>query len=150
MEKITAFFDSIDLAKLVPEMDTLLGKVQTVTSLALVAGPILMLILGLWYYFLPPKEANHRAGFRTWFGMGSVEAWLFTQRLAGIVWGGLGLVLIIVMGIICLGFGGKELANIVTTALIALIWQAGLALVAYLAICVIVTVRYDSKGLRRK
>lgn len=150
MEKITAFFDGIDLAKLVPEMDTLLGKIQTATSLALIIGPILMLILGLWYYFLPPKEANHRAGFRTWFGMGSVEAWLFTQRLAGLVWGGLGLVLTIIMGIICLSFGGKELAHIVGTAFVALIWQAALALVAYLTICVIVTIRYDSKGLRRK
>jgi len=150
MEKITAIFEKIDFAKLVPEMDTLLGKVQTVTSLALVIGPVLMLILGLWYFFLPPKEANHRAGFRTWFGMGSVQAWRFTQRLAGIVWGGLGLILTLIMGIICLSFGGKELANIVNTAFIALIWQAVLALVAYIVICVIVTVRYDSKGLRRK
>lgn len=150
MEKITAFFDSIDLAKLVPEMDTLLGKVQTVTSLALMIGPVLMLILGLWYFFLPPKEANHRAGFRTWFGMGSVQAWRFTQRLAGIVWGGLGLILTIIMGIICLSFGGKELANIVNTAFIALIWQVVLALVAYLAICLTVTIRYDSKGKKRR
>lgn len=149
MEKITAFLDKIDLAKLVPEMDILLGKVQTITSLALVIGPVLMLILGLWYFFLPPKEANHRAGFRTWFGMGSVQAWRFTQRLAGIVWGGLGLVLTLVMGILCLGFGGKELADIVNTAFVALIWQAALALVAYIAICLVVTIRYDSKGNRR-
>ena len=121
MEKITAIFEKIDLAKAVPEMDALLSKVQTATTVALLIGPVLMLLLGLWYYFLPPKEANHRAGFRTWFGMGSVQAWRFTQRLAGVVWGGLGLVLTIVMGILCLGFGGKELADIVSTAFIALI-----------------------------
>ena len=150
MEKITAIFEKIDLAKAVPEMDALLSKVQTATTVALLIGPVLMLLLGPWYYFLPPKEANHRAGFRTWFGMGSVQAWRFTQRLAGVVWGGLGLVLTIVMGILCLGFGGKELADIVSTAFIALIWQAALALVAYLTICIWVTVRYDSKGKKRR
>ena len=150
MEKITAFLESIDLAKLVPELDTLLGKVQTATSLALMIGPVLMLIFGLWFFFLPPKEANHRAGFRTWFGMGSVAAWRFTQRLAGIVWGGLGLILTVVMGIICLSFGDKEIMDIVNTAFICLIWQAGLALISYLAICVIVTICFDSKGNLRK
>ena len=149
MDKITAFFDSIDLTKLIPEMDTLLGKVQTITSLALIIGPVIMLVLGLWYFFLPPKEANHRAGFRTWFGMGSVEAWRFTQKLAGSVWGILGLILTIVMGIFCLGFAEKELMQIVNTAFMALIWQAVLTLVAYLAICLVVTIRYNSKGARR-
>lgn len=151
MEKITAFFDSIDLAKLVPELDTLLGKVQTVTTVALLIGPILMLAFGLWFFFLPPKEANHQAGFRTWFGMGSVAAWRFTQRLAGIVWGGLGLILTVVMVIISMTFGSKDIMGIVNTAFVALIWQVGLALISYLAICIIVTICFDSKGnLRRK
>ena len=151
MEKITAFFDSIDLAKLVPELDTLLGKVQTVTTVALLIGPILMLVFGLWFFFLPPKEANHQAGFRTWFGMGSVAAWRFTQRLAGIIWGGLGLILTVVMVIISITFGSKDIMGIVNTAFVALIWQVGLALISYLVICVIVTICFDSKGnLRRK
>lgn len=150
MEKITAFFESIDLTKLVPELDTLLGKVQTITTLALLIGPILMLIFGLWFFFLPPKEANHRAGFRTWFGMGSVEAWRFTQRLAGVTWGGLGLILTIIMVIVSLTFGGKDIMGIANTAFICLIWQAGLALVSYLVICFIVMLCFDSKGLLRK
>lgn len=151
MEKITALFESIDLTKLVPELDTLLGKVQTISTAALLIGPILMLVFGLWFFFLPPKEANHRAGFRTWFGMGSVQAWKFTQRLAGVVWGGLGLILTIAMVIVSLTFGGKDIMGIVNTAFVSLIWQAGLALLSYLAICVIVTICYDSKGnLRRK
>lgn len=150
MDKITALFEAIDLTKLVPEMDTLLGKVQTVTSVALMIGPIVMLIFGLWYFFLPPKEANYKAGFRTWFGMGSVEAWRFTQKLAGIVWGGLGLILSVIMLILCLGFGEKQLMEIANTALICLLWQAGLALISYLVICLIVTFRYNSLGYPRK
>ncbi len=150
MEKITAFFDTLDFTKAVPEMDALLQTVQTVTSVAVLIGPVIMLLLGLWYFFLPPKEANHRAGFRTWFGMGSVEAWLFTQKVAGIVLGSLGLILTVVMGIFCLGFKSKELMDVVNTAFMCLLWQVVLAAVAYLSICVITIFRYDSKGLRRK
>ena len=150
MEKITAIFDSLDLTKAVPEMDALLQTVHTVTSVALMVGPVIMLLFGLWYFFLPPKEANHRVGFRTWFGMGSVESWRFTQMLAGIVWGGLGLILTVVMGIFCLGFKGQDVAQVVNTALLCLIWQVCLAIAAYLIICLIVTIRYNSKGVRRK
>ena len=150
MEKITALFESIDLTKMVPELDTLLSKVQTITTFALLIGPVLMLVFGLWFFFLPPKEANHRAGFRTWFGMGSVAAWRFTQRLAGIVWGGLGIILTIIMVIISLTFGGKNEMQIATSAFICLLWQAGLALIGGFAVSFIVFLRYDTLGYRRK
>lgn len=149
MDKITAFFDSIDLTKLIPEMDTLLGKVQTITSLALIIGPVIMLVLGLWYFFLPPKEANHRAGFRTWFGMGSVEAWRFTQKIAGAAWCVIGLVLTIVMFIVRSGYAEKDIMDAVTSAIVCLLWQAGLALVSYILVCLIATICFDRKGNRR-
>ena len=150
MNSITALFDKIDFSKLVPELDTLLGKLQAVAGWALMIGPILMLIFGLWYFFLPPKEANHRVGFRTWFGMGSVEAWRFTQRLAGFVWSGLGLLLTVIMGIISLTFGNKDAMQIATTAFVCLMWQAGLAIISYFGISIIVFLRYDNLGYRRK
>lgn len=149
MNSITAFFDEIDLTKLVPELDTLLGKLQAVASWALMIGPIVMLVFGLWYFFMPPKEANHRVGFRTWFGMGSVEAWQFTQRLAGIVWGGLGIVLTVMAIIVSLTFGNKDAMQVATTAFICLMWQAGLALIGWFGIGFIVMMRYDAKGNRR-
>ena len=150
MEAITEFIEKIDLEKLVPEMDTLLGKLQAVATWALMIGPIVMLILGLWYFFLPPKEANHKVGFRTWFGMGSEEAWKFTQRLAGIVWGGLGIVLLLMSIIVSLTFGGKDVMQIATSAFICLIWQAGLAVIGGFAVSFIVFLRYDSLGYKRK
>ena len=54
-------------------------------------GPVVMLALGLAYLFLAPKEANYYFGYRTYFGMGSVHSWRFTQRLSGIVLSLLGL-----------------------------------------------------------
>jgi uncharacterized membrane protein len=150
MNSITALFDKIDFSKLVPEMDTLLGKLQAVASWALMIGPIVMLAFGLWYYFLPPKEANHKVGFRTWFGMGSVEAWRFTQRLAGVVWSGLGIVLLVMAIIVSLTFGGKDVMQIATSAFICLLWQAGLTVIGGLGISFIVFLRYDTLGYKRK
>ena len=150
MNSITALFDKIDFSKLVPEMDTLLGRLQAVASWALMIGPIVMLIFGLWYFFLPTREANHKVGFRTWFGMGSVEAWQFTQRLAGIVWTGLGIVLLVMAIIVSLTFGGKDLMQIATSAFICLLWQAGLAVIGGFAVSFIVFLRYDTLGYKRK
>ena len=149
MNSITAFFDKLDFSKLVPQMDTLLEKLQTIAGLALMIGPLVMLAFGLWFFFLPPKEANHKAGFRTWFGMGSVEAWLFTQRLAGIVWGAMGLVLTVIMGIVCLTFNAQDVMEVATKAFVCLMWQAALAVISYFVISIIVMMRYDSKGYRR-
>lgn len=150
MNSITAFFDKIDFTKLVPELDTLLGKLQAVATWSLLIGPILMLAFGLWYFFMPPKEANHKVGFRTWFGMGSVEAWRFTQRLAGIVWGGLGILLLVIAIIVSLTFGGKDVMQIATTAFVCVMWQAGLAVISYVAIGIIVMLRFDGLGYKRK
>ncbi len=149
MNSITAFFDEIDLTKLVPQMDTLLDKLETIATLSLLIGPILMLAFGLRYLFLPPKEANHKVGFRTWFGMGSVEAWRFTQRLAGIIWSGLGLILTLITLIVSLTFGGKDAMQIATTTFVWVMWQAGLALIGYFVIGIMVMLRYDSKGYHR-
>ena len=150
MEKITAIFEGLDFAKLLPQMDRLLGLVLTVARVAVLIAPIVMVVLGLWYFFLPPKEANHRAGFRTYFGMGSVEAWLFTQKLAGIAIGGAGLVLGVIMVIISAGFGGKDLMVVAESAIRCLIWQAVIALVVYLGISVTAAILFDAKGNRRK
>ena len=149
MNSITAFFDKLDFSKLVPQMDTLLEKLQAIAGLALMIGPLMMLAFGLWFYFIPPKEANYKAGFRTWFGMGSVEAWLFTQRLAGIVWGAMGLVLTVIMGIVCLTFNAQDVMEVATKAFVCLMWQAVLAVISYFVISIIVMMRYDSQGYRR-
>ena len=149
MEKITAFFEGIDLTKLVPQLDTLLDKLLWVAKVAVMAGPVVMLVFGLWYLLLPPKEANYGAGFRTWFGMGSVEAWRMTQKIAGFAWTGCGLVLCVIMWIISRGFAAGDPMAVAGKALICILWQAGIALVSYIAISIVMLVLYDSRGYRR-
>lgn len=148
MDKITALFE-VDLTKLVPEMGTLLERLQQFAGIAILIGPLVMLVLGLWYLLLPPKEANHKAGFRTYFGMGSVEAWRFTQKIAGLSWSAIGLVLTVIMAVVRAGYKAKTAMEVATSAAWCLVWQVILILVVYVAICVAATIFFDKDGNRR-
>lgn len=149
MEKITAFFDGMDLTKLVPEMNSLLDTLHLICKIVILIGPLVMLAFGLLYFFIPPKEANHSIGFRTYFGMGSVEAWRFTQKIAGLTWGILGLILSIIMFIISRGYAEKDVMAVAQSSITCLLWQAALAFFAYVGICGTVTLLFDWKGNRR-
>ncbi len=150
IESIKELMDEFDPAALLPELDTITGKVELVTRIAVMAAPIVLLVLGLLYLFAAPKEANYHFGYRCYFGMGSVEAWRFTQRLAGVVLGGLGLILSIVMLIVCISFRGQEIMPMVENAVTALIWQAVLTLVGCLGVNITAMILFDSNGEPRR
>lgn len=149
MELITKIFD-FDFATLVPELSGLLRDIRTALTLALLVGPIILLVLGAIYLLRPPAEANYRFGFRTYFGMGSVEAWRFSQKIAGMAFGGLGVVLLIVMIVVAVGLGKKDLYDAANTAIVCLLWQAGLALLARLVPSILAAVYFDGDGNRRR
>ena len=106
----------------------------------------LLLILGLTYLFLSPKEANHYLGYRCYYGMGSVQAWRFTQKLGGLVLGGLGLVLTVVMLFLSMSLRGMAVEAMVWRAAKCLIWEAALAILANLAVTGAAFVTFDAKG----
>ena len=142
--------DEFDPASLLPELDTLIGRVAFVARIAVLIGPVVLLVMGLIYLFLSPKEANYYLGYRCYFGMGSEEAWRFTQRLAGIVWAALGLVLGIVMLVVSGSFGKMETIDLLWRAVSCMLWEVGLTLAAWIAVNTTVTIRYNSKGELRK
>ena len=150
IDDLKTLMDEFEPASLLPELDTILGKAELITRIAVMIGPIILLILGLAYLLLSPKEANYYFGYRCYFGMGSVEAWRFTQRLAGIIWTLLGLTLTAVMFLVCGGFRGMEMMEMMNTAVTCVLWQAGLVLVSWLAINTIVALRFNAKGNLRK
>ena len=149
VEDIKQLMDGFDPAALLPDLTTVAGKMELICRIAVLMGPILMLSLGLIYYFLAPKEANHRFGFRCYYGMGSGEAWRFTQRLAGLVWSGLGLILSIVMLLSTLGFRNMTIVDQVWRSVKCLGWEVGLTLAAVLFIHVIAGLTFDKEGIRR-
>lgn len=150
MDSLKSLFEGFDIAAFLPELTTLLGWVETLLRLAVMAAPLLLLGFGLLYLLAPPKEANYSLGFRCYWGMSSLEAWQFTQKIAGMIWSVLGLILTVVMALICNAFRRMEPMDMVWTAVKCLGWELGLTLLATLAVNVVVIIVFDKDGYRRK
>ena len=146
---ITKLFE-IDFTSFVPKLPVFLGLVRGLLVLAILAGPIAMVVLGGLYLFKPTPEANYKFGFRTYFGMGSVEAWRFSQRMAGMVFGALGIGLTVIMLIVMLFFIGKNLQQIAAICLVVLLVQVVLILAARLVVACLARKYFDKDGNRRK
>lgn len=150
MDKLLSLFDNFDLTKILPDLQKLFSDIRTWAGLLVLIGPLVLLGVGLYYMFFTPREANHRTGFRTPFGMGSVSAWRFTQRIAGLVYAGLGLVLLVVMLIWKATWSGLDILPYVTKAVIALIVQGVLVLLAWLGLNIVPAVFFKWNGDPRR
>ena len=150
-EDLTSLLEGADLSKLLPELDGIVDKMVPIMKVALLAGPVIFLILGLLYLFATPKEANYKFGYRCYFGMGSVRAWRYTQRLAGIVFAGVGLILSLVMFVITAGFGDMDIMDMLWKSLKCGIWEAVIIAIASVTINLVVMFYFDGKGnIRRR
>ena len=147
---IKEFMDGFDPAALLPSIDSIVGKVQLVCSIAILAAPVIMLLMGLAYLLFAPKEANYYFGYRTAFGMGSVSAWRHTQKVAGLIFGGLGLMLTILMLMLCLTLSGRAPMDMVWLAVKCLLWEGALALIAVFSINSLAMYTYDYNGNKRR
>ena len=150
IEKLVDLVNNFDPVSYLPDIHSIVGWVEILMRLCVLAAPVIMLVFGLCYLFLPPKEANHEAGYRFYFGMGSVEAWRFTQKLAGIVWSALGLVLGLVMFLISGSFGKMDGMQMLDKAVVCILWEIGLIILACMAINIVLIIRYDRHGNLRK
>ena len=150
IESIKSLMDGFDPASLLPDLEALFGSLPGICQIAVMIGPVILLILGIAYLFFSPKEANYYFGYRCYFGMGSVYAWRFTQRFAGLLFGGLGLVLTVVMFTISGRFPQMELTDMVWKALSCVLVEAGLALLATLMVNVTAALRFNRKGEHRR
>ena len=149
LEALKGLFEEFDLAAFLPDLTNVLGWVEMLLRIAVMAGPLLLLLFGLIYLLAPPKEANHGLGYRFWWGMSSLDAWQFTQYIAGLVWSGLGVILTIVMALICNSYRGMEPMDMVWSAVKCICWEAGLTALACIAIDIVVVCVFDRKGYRR-
>ena len=150
IESIKSLMDGFDPAALLPDLSDLFGSLATLCRFAVMIGPVVLLVLGLAYLFLSPREANYYFGYRCYFGMGSVQAWRFTQRIAGLLFGGVGLILTIVMFVISGGFAGMEITQMVWKAAGCLAWQVGITLALTLLINFLAFFFFDAKGNPRR
>lgn len=149
MEAITAFLESFDIAKLLPELGKLISDLRFWSGLFMLLGPIIMLILGLWYFFLPTREANNHIGFRAYFGMGSMDAWRFAQRRAGLFFMIGGGILTVVSLVSVIILAGAEPMKMATTGLIVLLLQGLAAFGIWLTLQIMLMIRYDKNGNKK-
>lgn len=139
-----------ELAGKIPGPQQILDGVGQILLVLMLAGPVMMMVMGLLYCFASPKEANHHFGYRCYYGMGSVEAWQFTQRMAGIIWMALGAVLLVAMLVARMQFAGLETMDLLLCAVVCVLVQAVVLLVASLLIRIVVFFRFDRHGNRRR
>ena len=150
IEDMKSLMDAFDPASLLPELDGILNTLAYAVRIAVLAGPVVLLVLGLAYLIFSPKEANYRFGYRCMFGMGSVEAWRFTQRLAGILWILLGLILGIVMFSLTGKFADMDVYDAIWLAIRYVLWEAGLAALSCIVINTVVMLRFSYSGDYRR
>lgn len=142
--------ENFDIADMMPDVSGIMHNIVGICRAAILIGPLLLLGLGLCYYFLAPKEANYYFGYRCYFGMGSPRAWQYTQHLAGLVMGGLGAVLSVIMLIMCIRFAFLDAPGVVWRAFICMIIEVVLTISAVLFINIWTMNCFDANGKVRK
>ena len=150
IESIKAVLDGFDPATLLPDLSKVFDTLAPVCRFAVLIGPVVLLLLGLSYLILSPKEANHYLGYRCYFGMGSEYAWRFTQRLAGFLFTGTGLVLTVVMFAISVSFPYMQLTEMVWRAFSCLLVELAAAMLLILIVNLSAAFRFDRKGRHRR
>ena len=149
MEALKSAFENMDFSALIPDLGTVLGWVELLLRICVMLGPILVLGFGLLFLLAPPKEANYGLGFRCWWGMASLAAWQFTQRLAGMVWSALGAVMTIVMALLCMVLENADPMEMAVQAGIYILWELGFIVLSVICINVVVIIMFDKDGYRR-
>lgn len=147
---VKSLLTDFDPTALLPDLNGLFDNLELILRLCVLVGPLCLLGFGLCYLLMPAPEANHSYGYRFYWGMSSVEVWQFTQRLAGMVWTGLGLILTIVMAIICNGYRDLGSTEMLSSAITAIFWELGLIALSILAINITIVALYDRKGYPRQ
>ena len=149
IDSIKGLLDGFDPATLLPDLSKVFDSLVPICRIAVLAGPVVVLLLGLSYLLLSPKEANYYLGYRCYFGMGSEYAWRFTQRLAGCLFTAAGLVLTVVMFAISVSFPYMALTDMVWRATSCLLVELAVSVLLVLTVNLAAAFRFDRKGRHR-
>ena len=150
IDDLKKVLEGSDLSAVLPDLSKIVDSLAPIMKIALMASPIILLALGLMYLFVAPKEANYTFGYRCYFGMGSVNAWRYTQRLAGILFTGVGLILTLVMFGVTAGFREMDVMDMLWKAVKCGIWEVAIIALANIVLQVTVAFYFDGKGHLRK
>ena len=149
-DSIKELLDGIDPAAWLPDLEKVFSSLEPLCRMAVLLGPVVLLLLGLSYLLLSPKEANYYLGYRCYYGMGSEYAWRFTQRLAGLLFTATGLILTVVMFGISVSFRYMALTDMVWKAASCLLVELAAAILLVLIVNLTAAFRFDRKGRHRR
>ena len=150
VESIKALLDGFDPGALLPDLSKVFSSLVPICRIAVLIGPVVVLLLGLSYLILTPKEANYYLGYRCYFGMGSEYAWRFTQRLAGWLFTATGLVLTTVAFVISVSFPYMQLTDMVWRAASCLVVELIASVLLILIVNLSAAYHFDRKGRHRR
>ena len=148
-EAFKQLLNGIDFAELLPDINEILSIVPPTAKILMLCGSFIMLAFGLYCLMIAPREATYSAGYRFRWGMGSVAAWRFMQRCAGVIFLVLGFGCAVYMALHTRDVDDLALMDLLTTAAMYILLQIGVALVGCLLVNLAVIIRYDWKGNRR-
>ena len=136
----------MNLGAFLPSIGTVVGLIEFALWLLVLAGPLILLGFGLLYRYRPPAEANFSIGYRFRWSMTSTEAWLYTQRLAGIIWTLLGGALTVIMLIVCIILQCIGTMTLAIGAAVCVGIELLLIVAACITINVLVMKKFDKDG----
>ena len=142
--------EEMDLTKYLPDISAMQDSLVPWMRFFVILGPMIMLLLGLYYFFLSPKEVSHDAGYRFRYAMSQTGVWQTAQRLAGLAYGSAGLVLTVLMLVLSFGFSHRTPPSLVWFAVKCIFWEVILTVVVTLAVNIFIVMKFDHKGNPRK
>lgn len=150
MDFLKTLISDFDLMAMLPDLADLMDWIVKGVNIALIIGPVVLAVMGLWYLLLPTREANHVVGYRFFWGMGSVKSWKFTQRLAGLVW--------LIMGVRMAReayersaqLEALETIELMYTAIETIISQVGTVIISCVIINAVIFLLFNFKGNYRR
>lgn len=150
MDFLKSLISDFDLMSILPDLADVMDWIVKGVNIALIIGPVVLAVLGLWYLLLPTREANHFVGYRFFWGMGSVKSWKFTQRFAGAVWLGVGIKMALEAYDNQAQLEAMETIDLMYTAIDVIIHQVWYVVVSCLIINAIVFLIFNFKGNVRR
>jgi len=146
MSKILDLLKEFDIAKMLPAVDSFVGQMAGWLRLFLLAGPLVLVALGLWYSYAPPAEANYSLGYRTKHSMQSVAVWKYAQKIAGKAFLIVGGALAVLMLVISLFFGLMGPVGMAVAAILCVVLEGVAIVVLHLQINKMLLKKFDKNG----
>ena len=148
MDALSSLLKDFDIANFLPEINTVMDKINLFCRICILLAPILVLLFGLKFLFLPAKNMKG-TGFRNFYVTGSMSSWRFTQRFAGLCWSVTGGTMLIGALILSFTFKKMDPLAIFKACLICLVIEMVLVLASRITITLNTAKYYDIKGKLR-